>query len=439
MKALSDQQRPSGLLLITAFCLLFAAVFPPKQASAQSTASAYIVAPETRLNISVVEWVETEGDYKEWTALGGEYVVASNNQFTMPIVGNINTLGKTTSQITSAIARQLKANTGLTKEPGVSVQIVRYPPVFIAGKVEKPGEIEFRPGLTVMQAVSLAGGRERRNNRFDQYSDFDQIRYTGELERIDLAIAQQLARRSRLQAELAQKTTLVLPSEFEKMAIDPTVAQIKQTETTLFNTRTDSLRRQLDSLSELGELLEREIVLLEEKMAAQDRQIAAAKEELKAVTKLYEQRTVNVSRKTGLERVVADLESSRLDMIVASMRAKQKLSETVRDAVSLKGSRQIEVSRDLQLAETEMEELIIKRSTTRQLLRATGALIAENDQLSKLDEQGLTYKIVRASTAQTLTEIGEQHLLLPGDLLEVNIALGLNADLVARSETIGTN
>nr|WP_051541016.1 polysaccharide biosynthesis/export family protein [Ahrensia sp. 13_GOM-1096m] len=411
----------------------------PLQVNAQTSASAFKLAPETRVKISVVEWVETEGDYKEWTALSGEYVIAANHQFAMPIVGEISTFGKTVSQVALVVAEQLKVFTGLTKAPSVSVQVIQYPPVFIAGTVEKPGAIEYRPGLTVLQAVSLAGGRERRNNQFDRYSDFDQIRYTGELDRIDLALAQQLARRSRLQAELAQKPALVLPAEFEQQTTNPTIAQIKQTETTLFNTRTDALRSQLDSLSELGELLEREIVLLEEKMVTQDRQIVAAKEELNAVTKLYAQRTVNVSRKTGLERVVADLESSRLDMIVATMRAKQKLSETGRDAVSLKSTRQIEVSRDLQLAETEMEELIIKRGTTRQLLRATGGLIAENNLLTKLNEQGLTYKVVRASTAQTFTDLSEQYLLLPGDLLQVNVALSFNEERVARFANIGTN
>ena len=42
--------------------------------------------------------------------------------------------------------------------PRISVEIVGFRPFYILGVVQKPGEYDFRPGLTVMQAVSIAGG-----------------------------------------------------------------------------------------------------------------------------------------------------------------------------------------------------------------------------------------------------------------------------------------
>lgn len=57
----------------------------------------------------------------------------------------------------------------------VTVSIAEYRPVYLNGDVSKPGEQVFRPGMTVRQAVSLAGGYEimrfRMNNPFLESAD----------------------------------------------------------------------------------------------------------------------------------------------------------------------------------------------------------------------------------------------------------------------------
>ncbi|TXN72283.1 polysaccharide export protein [Methylobacterium sp. WL6] len=57
----------------------------------------------------------------------------------------------------------------------VMVTIAEYRPVYVNGDVTKPGEQVFRPGMTVRQAVALAGGYEimrfRMNNPFLESAD----------------------------------------------------------------------------------------------------------------------------------------------------------------------------------------------------------------------------------------------------------------------------
>lgn len=57
----------------------------------------------------------------------------------------------------------------------VTVSIAEFRPVYLNGDVSKPGEQVFRPGMTVRQAVSLAGGYEimrfRMNNPFLESAD----------------------------------------------------------------------------------------------------------------------------------------------------------------------------------------------------------------------------------------------------------------------------
>lgn len=369
--------------------------------------------PETRIKISVVEWVVAQGEYREWTALTGEYGVSVSGTVSVPLIGEIEAAGLVPGDLAQAIGTALQRRTGLQEVPAVTVQIVRYPPVFVTGNVDRPGMIEYSPGLTILKAVSLAGGRERRTGIADRYSDVDQIRYAGDLQRTNYQIKQQMARRARLQAEFRDQDRIVFPSEFEQAAPGSVLGLLRETEKIQFRTRIDALARQMASLSDLGTLLRKEIDVLDEKLGTQDEQIRIAREELEDITRLVSQKTVVRSRQTSLERVVADLQSNRLDMVIASTRAKQKLSETERDAVHLKGQRKIEVSASLQDAESQLEDLRIRRLTTLQLMQANGMQMADDSALDLLE-----YRIVSAPGAEpVLASAGT--LLSPGDVVQV--------------------
>ncbi len=75
------------------------------------------------------------------------------------MIGEMSVVDKTTSDVSSQIGDRLKQITGLATAPTASVEVVKYPMIYVTGTVEKPSELEFRPGLTVKQAVAMAGGR----------------------------------------------------------------------------------------------------------------------------------------------------------------------------------------------------------------------------------------------------------------------------------------
>ncbi len=376
---------------------------------------------ETKLKITVVEWIASEGEYKEWTALGGEFSVGPDGAIDMPLVGPVPALGKATTAIAEDLATRLQRQTGLVKAPSVSVQISAYPPVYVSGTVETPGAVDYRPGLRVIQAVALAGGRERRSEPDNRYTEFDQIRYGGDLKLIDIQIAAQQARRARLEAELKDAPGIVFPAEIDALRGKPAVARIAATEETVFANRRDALKRQLSTLDELGDLLKGEITVLDEKMAAQDRQIEIARKELRDIARLVQEGTVARPRETSLERVVADLESNKLDMIVASMRAKQKVSETTRDAAQLIGQRKTEVSGDLQKVESDLEDLRLKRETTLHLVAAAGAILSRTGDGQILEARELSFAILPAGSAGDARPASGNDVLQPGDLVVVDL------------------
>ncbi len=102
------------------------------------------------------------GDEVKVSAFGlgdfsGNYTIDAGGMIAMPMIGDVAAGGKTIEQLKQAIAQQL-ASKQIVRVPYVDVQVSRYRPFFVIGEVQKPGEYAFRPGMTVLNAVSMAGG-----------------------------------------------------------------------------------------------------------------------------------------------------------------------------------------------------------------------------------------------------------------------------------------
>jgi protein involved in polysaccharide export with SLBB domain len=95
--------------------------------------------------------------------LSGDMDVSSTGMISMPLVGDIKASGNTVSQIRSAIIAKLKD--GYMKDPKLSMDVMSYRPFFIVGEVMKPGSYNYVNGMTVINAVALAGGYTYRADK----------------------------------------------------------------------------------------------------------------------------------------------------------------------------------------------------------------------------------------------------------------------------------
>ncbi|RWK45824.1 MAG: sugar ABC transporter substrate-binding protein, partial [Mesorhizobium sp.] len=99
---------------------------------------------------------------------------------------------------------------GLARKPNTAVEIVQFRPFYVVGKVTQSGEFPYRPGLTVLQALSIAGGlrtREDRDARFER----EVIQGQGDVSLLRLSEASLLARKARLEAELSHASDIQFP------------------------------------------------------------------------------------------------------------------------------------------------------------------------------------------------------------------------------------
>ncbi len=107
----------------------------------------YTIGPQDVLDISV--WKEPE--------LTRSVPVRPDGKISLPLLNDVQAAGLTPSQLAAQITTSLKK---FVTEPQVTVIVaaINSQRVFIIGEVLRPGAFPLLPGMTVLQALSSAGG-----------------------------------------------------------------------------------------------------------------------------------------------------------------------------------------------------------------------------------------------------------------------------------------
>jgi len=88
--------------------------------------------------------------------LTGEYSVDGGGQLSFPLIGSLQAGGMTAGELEGALIGKLKPD--YLTNPSVSVEILTYRPFYIVGEIRAPGSYPYVNGMTVLNAVALAGG-----------------------------------------------------------------------------------------------------------------------------------------------------------------------------------------------------------------------------------------------------------------------------------------
>ena len=96
------------------------------------------------------------GGATEDEGLWGELGVKGAGHVSLPVIREVTAAGLTLRQLEQAVIDSLKPD--FLKNPRVSVEILNYRPFYIIGEVKRPGSYPYVNGMTVVNAVALAGG-----------------------------------------------------------------------------------------------------------------------------------------------------------------------------------------------------------------------------------------------------------------------------------------
>ncbi len=120
---------------------------PQAQAAAGASSSTYVIGASDVLTVTV--WREP--------TLSGSNLVRPDGMISLPLLGDVRASGLTPLELADQIAQKLKK---FYQDPQVSVVVtqIHSKMVFLLGEVNKKGPVEITPGMTLLEAISSAGG-----------------------------------------------------------------------------------------------------------------------------------------------------------------------------------------------------------------------------------------------------------------------------------------
>lgn len=131
---------------------------PAEVASTQGmTGSGYHLGSGDRVRITVYGQPE----------LTGEYAIDGSGMLAFPLIGQVHAGGQSAGELEKTLVGRLQPD--YLKNPSVSVEVLTYRPFYIVGEVRTPGSYPYVSGITVLNAVALAGGFTYRAREDDFY------------------------------------------------------------------------------------------------------------------------------------------------------------------------------------------------------------------------------------------------------------------------------
>lgn len=391
------------------------------------------LAPQDRLSVKVLQWLPGKGEYKEWTAVGGEYTVAADGSLGIPFAGPISAGGQSSGAVAEEIASALQVNLSLPTKPDVRMEVLQRGPVYVLGGVETPGKVDFAPGMTAIEAIALAGGFYRTSGgqlRLER----DVINAQGDLDTARQAAARLTARIARLEAEQVGEAEVDMPDTQSGFSQD-LLAPFVEEEQGLLQVRKQALDSQLESLRSRQELATQQTKTLSEKANNLERQVQLARDQLANVQSLVGKGLTVASREFDLERTLSAFQGQLLDVQSARLAADLEINAAQRDQVDALTAFKTEVASSLQTARESLEKARIDMGRAEMLIREA-TVITPQMLVDEVDTLGVNVRLYRSrkdsdGEVQT-TEIDRDERLRSGDTLQVQLetrpAAGLPAD-----------
>jgi protein involved in polysaccharide export with SLBB domain len=397
--------------LLFAICLVLPIVMP-----GQSCHAEYLLGPDDSVTVRVYEWPDLNGDFK----------VGPDGKISFPMIGDISASGLTTSQLEKAVGTMLTEQTRLKVSPSVAVQIKDFRPFFIVGDVQKPGAYPFRPGLTVLQAVSVAGGFFRFSDPGLLRLERDAIIQRGDLFILKDKLTALKLRNARLEAEQTGAADISFPDGPEFDRNSPRIASLIERETFLFQTRKNDLAKQLAAFQDLQNLYRAEIVALQSQIDSEKKQAELVHQELDELRGLAARGLAANPRLLLVERTIAEIEGTQQNLQANIVRSRQSIAQAAQQADEAKVKFRERVDNESDAVSNEIRETQTRIETTRQLVTEAEqtAPVAIARRLRNPDAEP-KYKISRRTSANTTEEldVGDQDEVEPGDVVRVDGSL----------------
>jgi polysaccharide biosynthesis/export protein ExoF len=368
---------------------------------AWADATGYELGPQDKIRVSVIEWFTGAGELR--SPINGEYTVSPNGFVSLPLLGDVRALGLEPPALANDVSEKLQAKLSLSERPITSIEIVQFRPFFVMGDLERPGEYAYRPGITALQAVSLAGGFYRASSPTPAKAQRDAMQAAGERRSVGARITELTIRRVRLEAELKNAETVEFPPDLTSRSADPVVAAAMRLEGTIFEARRRAFTSSVTAQKKLVDLYRQEILALNTQAESLERHRDVTKQQADNLRSLQSRGLATMGREFDIDRMLADVAIRKQELDV-----KTETSTQEADA-----RRRQEIAVELQSLQSTLDDLQQRLLLADQTLSETEIAASRN--------QWPIFKLVRQSASGEQSEIvgTASTPLKPGDILIV--------------------
>ncbi|HML28551.1 MAG TPA: polysaccharide biosynthesis/export family protein, partial [Hyphomicrobium sp.] len=299
-----------------------------------------------------------------------------DGQISLPLTGALRVAGLTVSELQAKVRNEMSSKvfrrrtsdgrelSVMLAPDEISVVVAEYRPVYVNGDVSQPGQQAFRPGMTVRQAIALAGGVDVMRFRA-QNPLLDEADFRADYDAQWTLFATQQAKILRLKAELDGK------SQFDPKLLQATpissnkVKDIVGLEEAQLTARNNLNQKQRNYLQGAIATENDRISALSQQEDKEKLGVQADTEELERVKELFGRQTLPITRVIEARRTIL-LSSTRYLQTVAQ----RGVSERDRADLAAQLDKLPEERRQNLL--TELHDTAMELDQTRSKLQALG-------------------------------------------------------------------
>lgn len=338
------------------------------------------------------------------------FVLDLDGQISVPLVGVIKAEGSTIGELRDKLQQILPRD--------IAVNIVDYSPVYINGDVVKPGELRFRPNMTVRQAVALAGGYEVM-----RYHLVDPVIQSADLgadyETYWTEQAREQARLARLKAELNNEAQLGAGSA-------ETAPVSKQLQSDIVNNESQQLAlwhsdfdKEMASLTRAIQSATDQLAELVEQRDKEKEGAAADSAELQRLLAFNKQGDVTSNRVVDARRAMLLSSTRELQTEEQIIQITREREGYVRRIEKLRDEGRLTILKEIEDSQLRLAAVNARIAATADKMVYTSTMRSQLP-LSKLGGPSVT--IIRGDRGnRSKTEASEDSVLEPGDVVEISV------------------
>lgn len=361
--------------------------------------------------------------------LTGFFPVSTDGTIGYPLLGNIEVVNKTTTEIGDAISTSLREH---IPNLSVAVSVKEYAPVFIVGDIQNPGKYEFRPGMIALEVFALGGGLRQADRALDA-SGVQLVTAQQEYDDTALQLLSQDIKRVRLEAEINGK-----PFEYDANATGTgvrdaaTVQSIIAAERSLFDLRLSTMESDRRNMEAQRDNYQEEIEMLEKSTALRNDQFNLVQLDVNASQGLVNRGAASESALRDRKRDLLAMNQQLLESGSFLARARQNKNEVERRIRELDDKRKNEAAVELRNITLDMLRLKKKMSAIVQTMAEIGAAAQRVSSLEQTVKT--TFSVVRMVDGNYQEMPLEEHAeVKAGDIIRVQLVPAVQA-IASRSE-----